>query len=269
MTVLEWNQIGDRVYETGIDRGVLYLNDGRAVPWNGLTSVREQSTGEVTSVYYDGVKINDLLSIGGFEGSLRAITYPDEFLEVEGYAQMRSGAFLGNQPGKVFNLSYRNLIGNDVDAENHGYKIHILYNVTAVPSNREYRTISGDQDLTDFEWDISAVPQEVAGFRPTAHVILDSRTVDPWLLSELEAMLYGTSTSEPELLDIQELATYMDDWRPFVITDNGDGTVTISSTRDDAIEIDDEGVATINNIKATYSGDGEVTLYEAYEATEE
>jgi hypothetical protein len=271
MTAIVWDNPGDRVFETGLDRGVLYLDDGSAIPWNGLTSISEKFNGETNPVYYEGVKINDLVTVGSFEGTLKAITYPEEFLELEGFASARPGAFFGNQPGSPFNLSYRTLVGNDVDAEEHGHKIHVLYNVTAVPSNRNYESLSDNPELVDFEWDISAVPEEVTGYRPTAHFILDSRNLDPWLLEEIEALLYGSSTTDPDLPSLEDISTLIIDWNRFTVTDNGDGTMTVFSPRAGTITLSGilNQVVTIDGINAVYLvPDEEVELQDTFDESE-
>lgn len=238
MTKLVWNRLGDRVYESGLDKGVLYLPDGSAVPWNGLTSVIEKFDVDSTPVYYDGMKISNLISLGSFFASLKAVTYPDEFLTLENLGRQRRGVFYGDQSPKSFGLCYRTLIGDDLEGESKGYKIHILYNLTVVPSEKTYASLSNEPSLVEFEWEIQAVPEEVSGFRPTAHIILDSRQIDPYLMEELEAMLYGDSFSDAALLPLSDLTVYIRDWYRIKIVDNGDGTWTATSARDEFIRID-------------------------------
>ena len=136
MPILEWDKVGERYYETGIDRGVLYMPDGSAVPWNGLTSVIEHFDKSTSPVYYDGMKISDLVSLGDFSATMKAVTYPEEFVEIEGSAKLRNGLFVGDQPPQTFCLCYRTKIGNDVDGVDSGYKIHLIYNLTAIPSDK-------------------------------------------------------------------------------------------------------------------------------------
>lgn len=227
MARLAWNELGYRFYESGLDRGVLYLQDGTAVAWNGLTSVTESYNKESSPIYYDGQKINDLVVLGDFAGTMKAITYPDEFIEVEGLAESsRAGIFFADQPPKTFNLCYRTLIGNDLEGTDYGYKLHLLYNVIAMPSEKEYTTLSMDSSAMEFEWSITAVPEEIEGFRPTAHVIFDSTKMDEWLLRDLEDILYGKSDADATLPTIAELLAFVDAWYRVEITDNGDGTWT-------------------------------------------
>lgn len=232
MASIIWDQVGSRLYENGLDRGVLYLPDGSAVPWNGLTAVIENFDNSTEAVYFDGMKVNDLVVLGDFSASLKAITYPDEFIELEGLGVVRDGLFVADQRPKTFALCYRTHIGNDVNGDSLGYKIHILYNVTAIPSAQTYASFTIDPSLTEFEWVLTAVPQEVPGFRPTAHIILDSRKLDPWMLEEMELMLYGDSFTDASLLTFADLVTYMQGWFRVQIIDNGDGTWTAISQRD-------------------------------------
>lgn len=209
-----WDNVGDRRYEFGVDRGVLYLEDGTAIPWNGLTSIIEKSEKERTAVYYDGSKINELVSVGDFSAIMSALTYPDEFLSVEGIAEVEEGIYLGDQPLQLFNLCYRTQIGNDVDGSFAGYKIHILYNVIAIPSDQTYSSLSDSPNLTEFQWNIYCIPEEVVGYRPTAHVIINSLDTDTDLLEDLENMFYGDETTVPSLPSMSDLLEYISSWTP-------------------------------------------------------
>lgn len=256
MPKLVWDAVGARVYETGLDQGVLYLPNGSAVPWNGLTSIIEQYNVESSPVYYDGTKISDLVVLGDFSASMKAVTYPDEFVEIEGLAPMRYGVFLGDQRPQNFGLCYRTQIGDDLDGDMTGYKIHILYNLTAIPSEKTYASISANPSLVEFEWTITAVPEEFPGFRPTAHIILDSRKLDPWLLEELETMFYGNTAANAALIPMVELITFMREWARVKIVDNGDGTWSAIADREGFISIDIiERIFTLTNVNAIYLND--------------
>lgn len=255
MPVLVWDKVGDRVYENGLDKGVLYLPDGSAVPWNGLTSVIEKFDKESNPVYYDGMKINDLITLGNFSATMKAVTYPDEFGEIEGVGKFRRGIFVGDQKPKTFGLCYRTRIGNDFDGDSAGYKIHVIYNVTALPSDKTYATVGESPSLVEFEWNISAIPQEVPGFRPTAHFVLNSLDLDPWLLQDLEGMFYGKSDAVAALVPMQDLITFINEWYRVKIVDNGDGTWTATSQRDGFIVLGDDGYFEINHINAVYLTD--------------
>lgn len=252
MATLAWDKVGSRVYETGLDRGVLYLPDGSAIPWNGLTSIIESFDKEVSPVYYDGMKINDLIVLGDFAATMKAVTYPEEFVELESLATSRRGIFFDDQPPQMFGLCYRTKIGNDLEGDEAGYKIHLIYNVIAVPNEKTYATTSVDPSLVEFEWNISAVPEEVPGFRPTAHIVIDSRSVDPWLLEDLEQMLYGSSHADAALIPMPDLVNYINTWYRLKIIDNGDGTWTAISQRDSQIVIGFEDMVTIFEANAVY-----------------
>lgn len=252
MSTLVWDAIGDRRYESGIDRGVLYLPDGSGVPWNGLTAVTEKTEKEVSSVYYDGVKISDLAYAGDFVGTLNAITYPDEFVELEGYGELRGGVFVGEQRPQMFGLCYRTKLGTDLDADA-GYKLHILYNVLAIPSDKTYDTLTDSSTSTEFEWNITAIPEEIPGFRPTAHIILSSKDINPTLLSDIEDLLYGTESTAPTLLPIADLVDYISDWVASIsVTDNGDGTWSLTTNIPGVIVDNGDGSFQLNNVNATY-----------------
>lgn len=255
MPILVWDKVGDRNYETGLDRGVLYLPDGSAVPWNGLTSVVESFDKAVSPVYYDGMKINDLVILGDFAATMKAVTYPDEFIELEGVISSRSGVFLGDQVPQSFGLCYRTQIGNDLEGDVIGYKIHILYNITAIPHEKTYASVSTDPSLVEFEWDIVAVPEEIPGFRPTAHIILNSIDIDPWLLEDLEAKLYGSTSADASLITMSSLVTFMSEWYRVKIVDNADGTWTAISQRDGFIQMMTQDLFQIVNVNAVYLND--------------
>lgn len=253
MAVLVWDAPGEKVYESGLDKGVLYLSDGSAVPWNGLTSVIEHFDKESQPVYYDGMKINDLIILGDFSATMKAVTYPEEFLEIEGVYPVKSGVFYGDQRPLSFGLCYRTQIGNDIEGDSAGYKIHIIYNLTAVPSEKTYASVKAEPSLVEFEWNITAVPEEIPGFRPSAHIIIDSRTVDPLLLAELEALLYGTDIIDATLLPMSVLVTYIGSWFRIQIIDHGDGTWSADSDIDGLIEVDEiEQSFTIPDANAVY-----------------
>lgn len=248
--MLTWDQIDQRIYEMGLDRGVLYLPNGSAVPWNGLTSIVESFDKSSSPVYYDGMKINDLVTLGSFSGTMKALTYPDEFQELEGLAAVKRGVFYADQPPKPFGLCYRTKIGT-ADEEDAGYKIHLLYNVTAMPHDKTHLTANQNSTLTEFEWAITAVPEEIPGFHPTAHIEIDSREIDSEFLAELEAILYGTDSVEASLLPMSELVALIGAWTIVSIVDNGDGTWTASTTRSGYISVAGEQF-TLSNVNARY-----------------
>lgn len=252
MPNLTWDRVGDRVFETGLDRGVLYLPNGSAVPWNGLTSVIENFNRESSPVYFDGKKINDLISLGDFAATMKAVTYPEEFVELESLAPVKRGVFYADQMPQTFGLCYRTQIGNDLEGEVTGYKIHILYNVTATPSDKTYATLSAEPSLVEFEWKLSAVPEEIPGFRPTAHIIIETEKVDPWLLEEIEEILYGSTDAEASLIPLVDLAEHFANWFRIRITDLGDGRWTATAEREGFIIFGDDDYFEIIGANAIY-----------------
>lgn len=198
MSKLVWDQTGERLYETGVKNGVLYpIQTGglytKGVPWNGLTAVTESPSGaEATALYADDIKYLSLISAEEFGATIEAYTYPEEFGECDGSAAIATGVYVGQQKRKTFGLSYRTVLGNDVDNNDYGYKLHLIYGALAAPSEKGYSTINDSPDAITFSWEVTTTPVNVAGFKPTASVTIDSTKADPEKLKELEAILYGT-----------------------------------------------------------------------------
>lgn len=207
MSVLTWDGVGQRFFETGLDRGVLYLSDGSGIPWNGLTAVDEKTIGAQTSpVYWDGVKIDDVVSTGDFSATLKAITYPDEFSEYEGVVESTNGLFVTGQAPGLFGLSWRTKVGNDVYGLL-GYKIHVAANLTAVPSQKSHKTQTNNPDMEEFEWTLTAIPSRVPGYEPTAHLIFETAKSTPEFVTLLEEMLYGSVSSNAHLSSLGDLVS--------------------------------------------------------------
>lgn len=227
MASLVWDEVGSRFYESGLDRCVLYLQDSSGVPWNGLISVSETLSGTQTSpIYYDGSKISDVIILGDFSASLKAYTYPDEFLEFQGIIHIGNGLFVTNQQQNRFGLTYRTKIGNDVDGDAFGYLIHVVYNLTAIPSQKTYQTLSSDSNVIEFEWEISSIPDKIEGLKPSSHLIFDTRFMTPLLLKDIETTLYGDVFNNARLPPIETLAEFVSEWVIIRIIDNYDGTWT-------------------------------------------
>ena len=206
MTAIEWDAAGKRFYENGTDRGVLYpmTSNGsydKGVAWNGLTAVTESPEGaEPTDLYADNIKYATMRSAETFGCTIEAYTYPDEFSECDGSAQIAKGVFAGQQERKGFGFSYRTLIGNDTaTSSDDGYKLHLVYGCTASPSEKSYATVNDSPDAITFSWEIKTTPVNVAGFKPTATLVIDSRYADPSKLAALEKILYGDTDTEPSL----------------------------------------------------------------------
>lgn len=206
MTALVWDAVGERRFETGVDRGVLYLPDGTVVPWNGLISVAETLSREVKPYYIDGIKFLDHHVPGSYAAKLQAFTYPDELDALIGTLEFAPGVFVHDQgQPKLFNLSYRTGVGNDLVGLDHGYKVHVLYNVLAVPSDVAMSTLADQVAPQAFEWSLFGTPSQMFGIRPTSHISLESRTIDAALLSSIEDLLYGSEDADPALPGLVDL----------------------------------------------------------------
>lgn len=205
MARLLWDQVGERVYETGVDRGVLYIpdvngvyNDG--VAWNGLVSVSESPTGaEATPQYADNIKYLNLVSAEEFGATVEAFTYPDEFAQFDGTAEPEPGVLIGQQTRGTFGLAYRTLIGNDLEGTDLGYKLHLIYGAMAAPTEKAYATVNDTPEALTFSWELTTSPVAVTGYKPTAALVVDSTKVEAADLAALETILYGDAATEPRL----------------------------------------------------------------------
>lgn len=211
MTALVWDQVGERRYETGVDRGVLYPPSGSAVPWNGLVSVDEVLSREVKPYYIDGIKFLDHHVPGSYAGKLTAFTYPDEMDTLMGTEEFSPGIFIHDQRSpKLFNLSYRTRVGNDVEGVDYAYKIHILYNLLAILNDTSFSTIGDTVEPQVFSWSIYGTPSVIFGVRPTSHISLDTRRIDPGVLASLEDLLYGSDDVDPALPTLIDFLTLVE-----------------------------------------------------------
>jgi hypothetical protein len=251
MTTLKWDQVGERIYRTGIDRGVLYLSD-KTVVWNGLTSVEEQPDHETKSYYLDGTKYLQTQAPGDYIAKLKAFTFPDEFSEAAGIESSENGLSYYEQPSTSFGLSYRTRIGNDLDGTDHGYVIHVLYNLLAVTDPYAYETLNESIKPLEFTWTLSGTPPPLEGHRPTAHVSIDSTKVDPSVLQSVEDILYGSANNNPYLPSIDELTDLLEQFGSLVIVDNGDGTWQAIDLAGDYITMNSPTQFTITNADAVY-----------------
>jgi hypothetical protein len=230
LTKLTWDNIGERFYEAGTDRGVLYI-DGVGYAWNGLVSVDQSpSGGDPESFYLDGIPYVTASAPEEFKGSIEAYTFPQEFATCDGSEEIAQGLYIGQQARKPFSFSYRTLVGNDVDELDHGYKIHIIYEAMAGPSKQKNTTLGDKTDPSTFVWDIITralkFEDPAFGVKYGAHLTLDSREVYPWAMQAVEDVLYGTDTEAPRLPSPSELLALFIDNALLKITDNGDGTWT-------------------------------------------
>lgn len=204
MSKLVWDQTGERLYETGVKNGVLYVQENGAYPkgvvWNGLTAVTESPSGaEASPLYADDMKYLNLMSAEEFGATIEAYTYPDEFAACDGSAAIATGVYIGQQTRKTFGLSYRTVLGNDVDNNEYGYKLHLIYGALAAPSEKAYASINDSPEAITFSWEVTTTPVNVTGYKPTASVTIDSTKVDKTKLEALEAILYGSESEEARL----------------------------------------------------------------------
>lgn len=212
---LTWDATGERLFETGVKKGVLYPQDSNGsyptgVAWNGLTAVTESPSGaEATPLYADDIKYLNLYSVEEFAATVEAYTYPDEFAACDGSAELVKGVKLGQQKRKTFGLSYVTTLGNDVEGNAHGYKIHLVYGAMAAPSEKAYATVNDSPEAITFSWELTTTPVSVEGFEPTACITIDSTTVDAAKLKAFEKILYGSDTAAARLPLPDEVKTLL------------------------------------------------------------
>lgn len=197
MSRIIWSKTGERFYETGVRQGVLYPMDNTGnyplgVAWNGLTAITESPSGaEPTPLYADDIKYLVLMSAEEFGATIEAFTYPDEFIPCDGSAELATGVYVGQQSRQAFGLSYRTVLGNDIEMNEFGYKLHLIYGGVASPSEKPFATINDSPEVVTFSWDVATTPVNIPGFKPTSSITIDSTKVDPEKLAELEKILYG------------------------------------------------------------------------------
>ena len=210
MAKLVWDKSGERLYETGVKQGVLYVQDTagtypKGVAWNGLTAVTETPSGaEATALYADDIKYLNLVSAEELGGTIEAYMYPDEFAECDGSVALTPGMYIGQQDRKTFGLCYRTTLGNDTDSNNHGYKLHLIYGALAAPSEKAYATINDSPEAITFSWEFKTTPVNVTGHKPTASITIDSTKVDAEKLAALEKILYGDDTGDGPRLPLPD-----------------------------------------------------------------
>ena len=214
MAKLEWDKSGERLFETGVNKGVLYVQEGTAYPkgvaWNGLTAVTESPSGaEATALYADDIKYLNLTSAEEFGGTIEAYMYPDEFKACNGEADLVAGVSIGQQARKPFGFCYRTTIGSDTDGNDHGYKLHLIYGALASVSEKAYATINDSPEAITFSWEFATTPVNVTGHKPTSLLTVDSTKVDSAKLAALENALYGTADKEAYLPLPDEVVTLL------------------------------------------------------------
>lgn len=211
---VKWDQDGERFYETGTDRGMLYLKKNNAYPfgvaWSGLRSVEESPSGaEPTALYSDNIKYLNLMSTEEFGATIGVYTYPDEFAKCNGEENIADGVTIGQQNRTSFGFAYRTVLGNDEKFNDYGYKIHIVYNCLAKPSSKSYETVNDSPAAVELSYEVSTTPVNVEGFKPTATVVIDSTKTTPEKMKAIEDVLYGTETTDPRLPLPDEIAQIM------------------------------------------------------------
>ena len=222
MAKIVWDKSSERLYETGVKNGVLYVQGtggtySKGVAWNGLTAVTESPSGaEPTPLYADDIKYLNLLSTEEFGATIEAYTYPDEFAECDGSKSLAAGVYIGQQARKAFGMCYKTTLGNDTEGNDHGYKLHIIYGALAAPSEKAYETINDSPEAITFSWEISTTPVNVKGSKPTATIVIDSTKANPEKLAALEVILFGADApngegtgTDPRLPLPDEIATLM------------------------------------------------------------
>jgi hypothetical protein len=256
---IRWDQASDRAIQAGLDHGVLYLNDGTAVAWNGLISVDENGGESAEAYFIDGRPFLYFPTPKEFSANIKAYTYPDEFSAVMGLVEVADGMYLDSQRSDSFSLSYRTKIISAAQGTEAGYKLHLIYKATVVPSPISYATTSGEVNPVEFSWDIQAVPVAVPGYRSTAHIVLDTRHADPDQLRMVEALLYGTGNSLPRMPSPADLLDILGFGDAIIITDNGDGTWSAEGSYRN-IHVNSDGTFQIANANAVDHGDGTYTI---------
>lgn len=264
---ISWGRSGTRFFETGVDRGVVYI-DGIGYPWTGLTAVNETPDGGSHQDYYlDGVKYFNGSSIEEYKATVNAFTYPDEFMYCDGTAPMMNGMFITQQRRKSFDFCYRTRVGNDMSGVNHAYKLHLVYNATATPTSKNYNSLGDSSEPSTFSWNISTRREKFEniqfGTKYGSHIVIDSRTTYPWAIQALEEVLYGRSGAngtQPKMPTPQELVDLFVDNALLKITDNGDGTWTaegpesiISMISQDIFQIDWPSAVYVPGSTTTYT----------------
>ncbi len=240
MTRILWDAIGSRHFSAGVDRGVLYLQNGSGVPWNGLVNVNEAPSGaDVVDNYYDGQKFFSRRQPEEYAATIEAFTHPVEFDEFDG-----RGRYVTDQRRKTFGFSYRTLLGNDIEGTSFGYLIHIVYDAIASPSARSHKTVSSSADLNLFSWGITTSHRELGG-RSGSHLIIDSTIAYPWVIQAIEDLLYGSASTAPRLPDPQEILDLFEEGAILKIIDHGDGTWTAIGP-DDVVYMTDPDTFEIN-----------------------
>lgn len=261
MTKLVWGAVGSRFFEAGVDQGVLFAPGQPGVPWNGLTTVSEKPQGaDPTPFYIDGYKYANIAAGEEFSATIEAFSAPAEFGVCDGTSLINNGLMLTQQPRKSFGFSYRTKIGNDLDGLDYGYKIHLVYNALAAPAEKDNSSVSDKTDPLTLSWDISTAPPKLTGYKPTAHLVIDTTKTAVGLLAQLEAWIYGDDITVPVLPALQDLVNLFSQPWNFNAKLNGDGSYTIGG---DLVQMTDTGITfTAEDDSIVDNGDGSFSVPE-------
>lgn len=253
MPLIEWDRTGEKLYESGVSRGVFYVPGVPGVPWNGLISVNQSDEGGAfETFYFEGVAYYHKLQSSDFKATITAFTYPEAFEEYQGVSEISPGWYADDQaPPGYFGMSYRTNVGNDVDGAEHGYKIHLLYQLSAKPADASYGTLGDSMRPSTMSWDIKGVPQQIPNIRPSAHFILDSRIIPKYQMEFIENILYGDDAGVARLPSIPDLMTAVQERDKIIITDLNNGMWTADGPRDLVQEFPDQSFV-IDEVNATY-----------------
>lgn len=265
MAKLAWSRVGERFFETGVDRGVIYPNKVELAPasWSGLIGINENPTGgDAKPFYVDGYKYQNRATPEEYGASIEAFMYPRVFDECQGNPHLGNGLFMTAQAKIPFGLTYRTKIGNDLAGQNYAHKIHFVYNALVAPTNKNYQTVSDNPTANTFTWNITTKAIKVAGRRQTAHMVVDTSLLTPPLLESLEALIYGTDEEDPQLPTPTELISLIVGWPTLFITDHGNGVFTASGP-DDVVRLATPRAFELNAETVVNNGDGsfDVTSY--------
>lgn len=261
MTSLVWGAGGTRYYEAGTDRGVLFPPNGPGVAWSGLTGVKEAPSGGTPQAYYlDGIKYLQVAIAEEFNATITAFSAPPEFAVCDGIGSIFAGLFITQQPRKPFNFSYRTLVGSDVDELGVGYKLHLVYNALAKPTARPNQSMSASPTPLEFSWDITTVPVPAVGFKPSAHIVIDSRLSGGGIMYAIESLLYGTDITDPTFPTIDQLLSIFesDGLDELTIVAMANGHYTASGT---AVTTNPDSSFAISSDTVVAHSDGSFTIH--------
>lgn len=257
MTRITWNKPDKRFFEAGLDRGVFYSNSGTAVPWDGLISVEEKGADSAVEYYIDGRPFLFFPKPKEYSATISAYTYPDAFAEAMGLIEIENvdGVYVDAQAGDSFGLSYRTKVGNGTEGLEHGYKIHIVYNAVVSLQGSTYETLSNSINPSTLSWEVKATPVPIEGYRPTAHIVIDTRHMDSDNIAKIEELLYGSAEAPAQLPDPETIIGLLTFGDAIIITDNGDGTWTAKASYEKIYMVSD-GVFQIDGVDHVDHGDG-------------